>query len=88
MNFAREDEFLNKRSAKSANSPTDKDGQSEFYARVGDPISGTGVVVGYIFVTTDALGPTGWYDRVTVWDKRLRLMWEAPLHNLEGVSYL
>lgn len=44
-------------------------------------------IVTNIRVSRDGHGNAGLYDRVTVWAGD-RLLMEAPLHNLESVSYV
>lgn len=65
-----------------------RDPGEEFYACVGRPFLSSGVIVGAIKVARDGNGSSGFYDRVTVWSRTADLLWEGPLHNLEGVSYV
>ncbi len=67
--------------------PVGVNGDEGFYAEVSKTFGATGIKIGSIKVALDGHGPTGYYDRVTVWSTKASLLWEGPLHGLEGVIY-
>lgn len=54
--------------------------------RVGQSYGCCGPTITSIKVSRDGAGPTGWYDRVTVWSGD-DMLFEAPLFMLDHVEY-
>ena len=71
--------------------PVGVHGEDHFFARVGTPFphyNKQAPVVEKITVTDDLPGQYCNLERVRVWGPDALLLWEGPLHNLEGVSYV
>jgi hypothetical protein len=72
--------------------PMGADGEDGFHAAVGKSFpyyyAKSGPVVDMITVSADLPGPNGNIERVRVWAAGDVLLWEGPLHNLEGVQYV
>jgi len=70
--------------------PCGEHGEDGFFAGVGKHFpyhDKTAPVVARITVTTDLPGLHANMERVRVLGENDRLLWEGPLHNLEGVQY-
>lgn len=84
--------MLNSRNAKSVfGCPVGICGEDYFYASVGEHFprhDKTALVVEMITIVDDLPGMHGNMERVRVWGPDEFLMWEGPLHNLEGVQYV
>ena len=80
------------RNAKSVTGcPVGEHGEDHFFAKVGlhfPYYDKSGPIVDMITVANDLEGPNYDMDRVRVWGPEALLLWEGPLHNLEGVSYV
>jgi hypothetical protein len=71
--------------------PVGEHGEDHFYTRVGLNFpyhDKSAPIVEMITVTDDLPGPYCNLERVRVWGPDALLLWEGPLHNLEGVSYV
>jgi hypothetical protein len=71
--------------------PVGEYGEDYFFAKVGlnfPYYDKSGPIVESITVTNDLDGPNCDMDRVRVFGAENTLLWEGPLHNLEGVSYV
>lgn len=66
--------------------PVGIEGDEGFYAHVGVQFEQTGREVTRITVTEDLPGLHCSMERVRVWAGD-SLLWEGPLHSLEGVTY-
>jgi hypothetical protein len=80
------------REAKSVSGiPCGEHGEDGFFAAVGQHFpyhDKTAPVVARITVTPDLPGLHANMERVRVLGENDRLLWEGPLHNLEGVRYV
>lgn len=71
--------------------PTGEHGEDGFHAGVGQHFpyhDKTAPIVDMITVTADLPGLHCNMERVRVWGADGVLLWEGPLHNLEGVRYV
>jgi hypothetical protein len=71
--------------------PMGSDGQGGFHAAVGHHFpyhNKSAPMVDKITVACDLPGLHGDMERVRVWAADAVLLWEGPLHNLEGVKYV
>jgi hypothetical protein len=80
------------RNAKSVTGlPKGENGEDGFYTQVGfhyPYYDKNAPIVEMITVTEDLPGLHCNLERVRVWGPDALLLWEGPLHNLEGVSYV
>ena len=71
--------------------PVGADGEDGLFFKVGMHVhryDKSSPIVEMITVANDLDGPICEMDRVRVWGPDALLLWEGPLHNLEGVSYV
>jgi len=71
--------------------PQGECGDDGFYAAVGQNFpyhNKAAPIVDMITVACDLPGMNGNMERVRVWAADAVLLWEGPLHNLEGVKYV
>lgn len=71
--------------------PCGEHGEDGFHAAVGQNFpyhDKSAPIVEMITVANDLPGLHANMDRVRVWAADAVLLWEGPLHNLEGVSYV
>ena len=71
--------------------PQGPDGEDAFYAAVGNHFphhNKSAPIIDMITVAADLPGLHANMERVRVWAADGVLLWEGPLHNLEGVRYV